>query len=77
MYPFLKLVEQVIHQLMEKAIEKQLAQLGPSVESNGGTEEWSSMEEQRLEHGFRLYKVIADDSKWKMISETLETKNPS
>jgi DNA polymerase III delta prime subunit len=66
LYPFLKLLETMIHTLLEKAISKQLDQLGEfeyrlqhmseqeSTQIGKAEQKWLRPEEARLEHAFRM-----------------------
>ena len=81
LFSFLKLLETLYHILLEKAIAKQLTQLSSLEKSfsdgpNAKQEKWSKVEQNRLEHSFRLSKNLKEsEGKWEYISGIVESRN--
>ncbi|TNV80322.1 hypothetical protein FGO68_gene2992 [Halteria grandinella] len=91
LFPFLKQLENVLHQLVRKAISRQLEEVNYYESRMGESEvgqelgEWMKPEDLRLEHAVRLYKqgvakygaaAMAEKDQWVYISEIVESKNP-
>ena len=82
LFPFLKLLENMYSQIIEKAIDKQLQQLSEFERTFMTSTKWVNSEEARLEHAVRVCKQrtvkqgiqYLGDAQWLALSEIVESK---